>query len=92
MDRDSSSRNVVARLKPDTTPQDAQAEMTTIMARLDSLHKGPFPGWTGLIVPLRESILGPVRPLMWLLLGEVGFVLLIACGNAANLLLARTAN
>lgn len=92
MDRDNSSGNAVARLKPGTTLQDAQAEMTTIMARLDPLHKGLFTGWTGLVVPFRDSILGPVRPLMWLLLGAVGFVLLIACGNAANLLLARAAN
>ena len=92
MNRDNSSGNVIARLKPGTTVQSAQTEMTAIMARLDSLHKGLFTGWTGLVVPFRESIVGPVRPLMWLLLGAVGFVLLIACGNAANLLLARAAN
>jgi predicted permease len=92
MNRDNSSGNAIARLKPDTTLQDAQAEMTAIMARLDPLHKGFFTGWTGLVVPFRDSILGPVRPLMWLLLGAVGFVVLIASGNAANLLLARAAN
>lgn len=92
MDRDNSSGNAIARLKPAITPQDAQTEMTAIMARLSPLHHGLFAGWTGLVVPFRDSILGPVRPLMWLLLGAVGFVLLIACGNAANLLLARAAN
>ena len=92
MDRDNSSGNAVARLKPGATPQDAQAEMTALMARLDSLHRGSFRGWTGLAVPFRESIVGPVRPLLWLLLGAAGFVLLIACGNAANLLMARAAN
>jgi len=92
MNRDNSSGNVIARLKSDITPEDAQTEMTAIMARLSPLHQGLFTGWTGLVVPFRDSILGPVRPLMWLLLGAVGFVLLIACGNAANLLLARAAN
>ncbi len=92
MDRDGGSGNVIARLKPGTAVQAAQTEMSAIMARLDPLHKGPFSGWTGLVKPFRESVFGPVRPLMGLLLGAVGLVLLIACGNAANLLLARAAN
>jgi predicted permease len=92
-DRSSSSQNALARLKPGVTLKDAQAEVAAIMSRLDHLHTGLFAtGWTGLVKPFREHVLGPVRPLMLLLLAAVGFVLLIACGNAANLLLARAAN
>jgi predicted permease len=91
-DRDQLSSNVLARLKTGVTVKDAQAELSAIMARLDPLHKGFFHGWTGLVESVRDYILGPVRPLMLLLLAAVGFVLLIACGNAANLLLARAAN
>jgi predicted permease len=90
-DRDNSSYNVMARLKTNITVNNAQAEMSTVMARLDKLHHGPFTGWTGLVEPFRENMLAPIRPLLWLLLGAVGCVLLIACGNAAGLLLARAA-
>ncbi|MBB5058812.1 putative permease [Granulicella aggregans] len=92
-DRDQSSANALARLKPSVTPQEAQSELKSVMARLNRLHHGEFAeGWTGMVKSFPEYVLGPVRPLMFLLLGTVGFVLLIACGNAANLLLARAAN
>jgi len=92
-DRDQSSSNVLARLRPGVTPKEAQSEISAIMARLDPLHHGPFAnGWTGMVKSVPEHVLGPVRPLMLLLLAAVSFVLLIACGNAANLLLARAAN
>jgi predicted permease len=81
----------VARLRPGVTVREAQAEMKTIMSHLNLLHNPDTRGWGALVKPFRESALGPVRPLMWLLMGTVGFVLLIACGNAANLLLARAA-
>ena len=73
----------------------AQSEMSTIMVRLDKLHSVqmfPERGWGALIKHFMDYAVGRVRPLMWLLLGAVSFVLLIACGNAANLLLARAAN
>ena len=92
MDRDNTSFFAMARLKPGVKLAEAQAEIKAIMTRLDRLHHGTFTGWTGFVKPFREMLFGPVRPLMWLLLGAVGFVLLIACGNAANLLLARAAN
>ena len=92
-DRDQSSSNALARLRPGVTPKEAQSELNAIMAHLDPLHHGPFAnGWTGMVRSFPEHVLGPVRPLMLLLLAAVGFVLLIACGNAANLLLARAAN
>jgi predicted permease len=92
-DRDNTSINALARLAPGVTLKDAQAEMSAIIKRLEPLHKGLlFKGMTALLKPLNKQVLGPVRPLMLLLLATVGLVLLIACGNAANLLLARAAN
>ena len=91
-DREGSSGNAIARLKPGVTLRQAQAEMSTIMSQLDLLHSPRMRGWVALVKPFRDNAVGPVRPLMWLLLGSVAFVLLIACGNAANLLLARAAD
>ncbi|MDE1176740.1 MAG: ABC transporter permease [Edaphobacter sp.] len=92
-DREQTSINAMARLKPGVTISEAQAEMSAIVARLEPLHKGfLFKGMTALVKPMNVQVLGQVRPLMSLLLGAVGFVLLIACGNAANLLLARAAS
>ncbi|WP_158752331.1 ABC transporter permease [Acidobacterium sp. S8] len=90
-DREASNGYAIARLKPDVTLREAQTEMSTIMARLNLLHTPEMRGWGAYIKPFRDSAVGPVRPLMWLLMGAVGVVLLIACGNAANLLLARAA-
>ena len=90
-DRDGSNGWVVARLKPSASLHEAQAEMSAIMSQLNLLHRADMRDWHAFVKPFRDNALGPVRPLMWLLLGAVGFVLLIACGNAANLLLARAA-
>jgi predicted permease len=86
-DRDNSSGNAVARLKPGVSIAQAQAEMAAIMVRLDKLHQ--MKGWGALIENFVDCIVGHVRSLLLLLLGAVSIVLLIACGNAANLLLAR---
>ena len=83
---------VIARLKPRVTVREAQVEMSTIMLRLNPLHAVYERGWGAFVKSFRDAALGPVRPLMWLLLASVGLVLLIACGNAANLLLARFAS
>jgi len=91
-DRDSASGNAVARLKPGVSVAQAQAEMAAIMARLDKLHDPQMRGWGALIEGFVDSTVGHVRSLLWLLLVAVCIVLLIACGNAANLLLARAAS
>lgn len=90
-DRDDSSGYAIARLKPGVTVREAQAEMSAIMAQLNLLHGADMRDWQAFVKPFGDTVLGPVRPLMWLLMGAVAFVLLIACGNAANLLLARAA-
>lgn len=80
----------VARLRAGVSLQQAQSELAAVQKRLDLLYQEPLAqGWEALVVSLRETILGPVTRLLWLLLGAVGLVLLIACGNVANLLLAR---
>ena len=91
-DRDNASGNAVARLRPGVSIAQAQAEMAAIMVRLDKLHDPQMRGWGALVQNFIDSTVGHVRSLLWLLLGAVCIVLLIACGNAANLLLARAAN
>jgi predicted permease len=87
--RDDSAGWAIARLRPGVSLAKAQAELGTSIARLDRLHDPFTRGSRALLKPFLEFAIGPVRPLIWLLSGAVCFVLLIACGNAANLLLAR---
>jgi predicted permease len=92
-EREPGSDEAIARLRPGVSVREAQAEMSSIMSQLDQLHSGEFGrGWGALVKNFMDNAVGPVRPLMWLLLGAVLLVLLIACGNAASLLLARAAN
>lgn len=90
-ERNNDSLNTIARLKPGVSREAALSEMSAIMQHLDPLHNAEMRGWGAAIRGFRDSIVGPVQPLLWLLLGAVSCVLLVACGNTANLLLARSA-
>jgi len=81
---------VVARLKPGVTIERAQADMDTITRRLSQTYREDA-GVTAYLVPAERQITGSVRTALLVLLGAVGFVLLIGCANLANLLLARSA-
>ncbi len=93
INRSSHNWTAVARLKPGATFEAAEAELRAILPRWEEVFAGIHPNdpvnhplW---LVPLTDEVFGAVRPMLWVLLGAVGLVLLLATANVANLLLAR---
>jgi len=81
---------VVGRLKPSVSMEQANREMEVVSKRLELLFPNDNKGWSAMVRPLQDYVGGKVRPALTALLVGVGFVLLIACTNVSNLLLARS--
>jgi putative ABC transport system permease protein len=88
-DRDSHAYDVVGRLKPGATLAGAQDDMSAVARTLTSEYPTTNTGRGAKVIAFTDDAVGAVRPALWLLLGAVAFVLLIACANVANLSLAR---
>ncbi|MBA3638118.1 MAG: ABC transporter permease [Acidobacteria bacterium] len=89
----SSSRQIIGRLRPGATLSQADAEVRAIAPLMRSLFPWGMPadyGQNASLIPLKQALVADVRPLLTLLLAAVGMVLLIACVNVSNLLVART--
>ena len=87
--RGGQSLRVFARLKAGATRSAAQAEVATIFQRLEQEHPQENKGLALAVEPLHEQVVGKTRPALIILFGAVSFVLLIACANVANLMMAR---
>ncbi len=91
-ERGSRSAFAIARLNPDATFERAESDMTTIQARLQEQYPDANPGIGVVLAPLHEQTVSHVRTALAVLFVAVAFVLLIACVNVANLMLARSAS
>jgi putative ABC transport system permease protein len=87
--RDTGDLDAIARLRPGISIEQAQAEMDHISRNLAAAYPETNKGLSVRVVPLRDEVLGESRRALLLLFGCTGFVLLVACGNVANVLLAR---
>lgn len=81
--------DAIGRLKPDVSSDQATAELGAIAARLAQEHPQANTGWTIRVTPLLDFVVGDVKRVLWVMFGAVALLLLIACANVANLLLAR---
>ncbi|HXD33037.1 MAG TPA: ABC transporter permease [Pyrinomonadaceae bacterium] len=87
--RGNHSYYVVGRLKPGVTRQNVQAEIDTISARLEQQYPETNTGWGANVYPIVKDTVRMYDTALWVMMGAVGFVLLIVCANVANLTLAR---
>ncbi|MEO6064227.1 MAG: ABC transporter permease, partial [Lysobacterales bacterium] len=83
------SLTVVGRIAGGSSPQQSQEEVSVIAARIANEFKDSNAGWGARVVAAQEQLVGASRPALMVLMGAVGFLLLIVCANMANLLLAR---
>ncbi len=88
--RDNHNYVAIARLKPGVTLEQARTELNTISDRLAQQYPKDDKGWGATAIPMRQDLVGDVRTPLLIVLGAVAFVLLIACANIANLVLAKT--
>lgn len=88
-DRNAFNFHAVAALKPGVSLETANTQLQTIGSRLEQQYPGDNKGKTFLAIPLREQLVGSARTTVYFLMGAVGLLLLIACANVANLMLAR---
>lgn len=89
--RDGIGPTTIVRLKGGITDKAARSDVTSIISRLNKLHSADMQTSNVLLSPFLQVSLGPIRPLMLLLVGSVCLVFLIACANAAGLMLAHGA-
>ena len=92
--RGSRGYGVIGRLAPNVSPQQAQAEIETVVREMRQRYKDNYPptdSFGATIFPLKETVVGGMKPLLLILTAAVGLVLLISCANLATMLLARAA-
>ncbi len=82
--------NLIGRIKTGVTAEQALSELSGIAKRIEQEHNQSHASTTVRLVPLLEQVVGDVKPVLFVLLGAVAFVLLIACANVASLLLTRS--